>query len=288
MTATAIFTWDDGSAAQVETVAPIIDGYGWHATLYLTLFGSTTDWTDRKSWADELYGLGWDIGNHTYSHIGPNGTTGNTEADCVADMLAMDAVLEHNGWERGRGHFAYPGHTGQVLTNDYRIALLDAGCLTIRTTTLGVTGPRGADVSNLACTNLTPTTTLSSATDRIDGAVITGAAVVLMGHALVQSDPAYLQWTIDDFTALCDHIAVRDVRVVSVSEWHTAWLQERCDPRSYIERPSVSTNGTTTYYYPDSDMFTAMCADATNGAEFLRQSQTKEPGVYVLPYTAVG
>lgn len=101
----AILTVDDRLLCSFDTIRPILKGYGFRCTFFVT--GATNLWTQ---WPDmnwdhvaQLDEEGFEIGNHTMNHRCPSW------AIMEKDLLDLEEKLEELG-VRKPVSFAYPGY----------------------------------------------------------------------------------------------------------------------------------------------------------------------------------
>ena len=108
---TVVLTFDDCPKSHLRRVAPLLREYGFGATFFITRFSD--DW--RAEHGDTLLSLeeirrlsdmGFEIGNHTWSHSGDLDSLSPAEAAAQIDRL--DDWLASGGIPRPRV-FAYPG-----------------------------------------------------------------------------------------------------------------------------------------------------------------------------------
>ena len=131
---TLAITFDDGFADTCEEAAPVLAGYGFRATLYVTTgtVGRSCTWLgaagDRAmaSWKqlDDLAAVGWEIGAHSVDH--PELDVLSNEACRAQIAQSRETLQQHLGLPIHS--FAYPhGYHGarvrdQVVAAGYRSA----------------------------------------------------------------------------------------------------------------------------------------------------------------------
>jgi len=100
-----VLTFDDGNISDLTTAAPILKGYGFGATFYIT-----SGWVGkplRLNWEQikELNDQGFEIGNHSASH--PN-MLHISEDDIREQIISFDEACAEHGIPKATS-FAYPG-----------------------------------------------------------------------------------------------------------------------------------------------------------------------------------
>lgn len=228
-----LLTFDDGVVSQYTEAYSYMSGKGLKGTCYLV--GSYIDTTNYMTSAQisTLYTAGWDLANHTYSHI--NLTTLDTQAAMQTDLTRNVSFLEGRGYSRASTHVAYPngGYDTTVLA-----AMNIAGLKTGRTTISAGTAyqPTSGGLFNpltLKTQSILDTTTLAQAKSKVDLAISSGTSVIMVFHKLVVTPAAQTEWPITDFQALIDYIVTKQTQldVVTVSEWYAGLTNPRKSTR---------------------------------------------------------
>lgn len=167
-----------------------------------------------------LYNAGWDIANHTNTHIT---FTSSTDEEITAELAACDAFLEENGWHRGRKHVAYP--TGAFTLDTHPALVRSLGYYTCRSiqTYPQNTQYNPTDLFNFWAHGVNSTISAVNVTDKIDAAVSAGRMFALYVHGLNAVEDATF-WDPAKFKTVIDHIAtLRDagtIDVLTISEWY--------------------------------------------------------------------
>ena len=103
-----VLTFDDGCKSQTTVAAPILKGYGFGATFYITEgLNFLTNKDAYMTW-EEVRGLhddGFEIGNHTRHH---RNVTQQSAEELSADLAHIDARCETYGISKPTT-FCYPG-----------------------------------------------------------------------------------------------------------------------------------------------------------------------------------
>jgi peptidoglycan/xylan/chitin deacetylase (PgdA/CDA1 family) len=112
-----VLTFDDSVASQFTTVRPLLKKFGFGATFFITEgFSFRTNKTDYMTWEQiaELDRDGFEIGNHTETHLGVNAVTINRlrgEVEFINRRCAEHGIAKPVS-------FAYPGnaiHPGALV-----------------------------------------------------------------------------------------------------------------------------------------------------------------------------
>lgn len=225
---TVIVEFDDNLASVVTDAAPIMATLGINGTM--NVIGSKVGVSGymTKAQLQTLYDLGWDMCNHTWSHV-QNSYYGGTYAYCLQEIVANQKYLEGNGWTRRNCHlhFAAPyGESTYREASDYRQAIKDAGCLTGRTTIERSSGgPFVIDPVLADC--LLPdgsAETLQNQYDRIFANVGAGGCLRILFHDIVTPANTQIKWTPTNFTAIMKYLyLLREAGVIDImtlTEWY--------------------------------------------------------------------
>ncbi len=104
-----VFTFDDSVASHHSVVRPLLRKYGFGATFFITEgFSFRTNKQDYMTWEQivELHRDGFEIGNHTVSHMG---VTADTLGRLTQEVEGINARCLEHGIPRPVS-FAYPGN----------------------------------------------------------------------------------------------------------------------------------------------------------------------------------
>ena len=193
--ANVVLGFDGKSTSNLTTTLPYMTdrGFAGYVACHCDTDGSTSLSPTAISQMDQYYDAGWDIINHTLNH--KNYTTEITDASAItADVLAMQAVIDSNGWTRGKGHFVYT----QGAYNETTIAAVYAAGMKLQR--CGVSGvfPTVADGWNgldsiyglCGGKEIENTVTQAQARAQIDAAILYGETVWPFWHATTTSGDA--------------------------------------------------------------------------------------------------
>lgn len=104
-----VFTFDDGNESDYMLAYPILKKYGIEGTSYINPYNADHNVKYKLSWneIDQMYNSGWNIGDHTYTHIDFNKAT---PTDINRTMAEDNESFLRNGLKLP-DVFAYPyGH----------------------------------------------------------------------------------------------------------------------------------------------------------------------------------
>ena len=105
---TVVLTFDDAVKSHLTNVAPILGEYGFGATFFITeLWMSDTE--NFLSWDDvaQLHEMGFEIGNHTWSHTGMG--TPRFAARLAGQLALVESALKKAGVPKPVS-FSWPGN----------------------------------------------------------------------------------------------------------------------------------------------------------------------------------
>lgn len=212
-----LFTVDDGWITQYTECFKRLNEKGFKATLAVipTKVGTTNYVTLAN--LQELYGYGWDLVNHTNTHV----HLGDW------DKPTQDSELR----------IAYNYLMSQGFTRAASIAVLPYGSFNNDTLDIVKTQYRSSrslieametsPPNNIALTkvhNLLPTVTTATATGWIDDAIATGGTIIFLNHRF--GDPAAnggdtMFYNPPDFQTIVDYVYSKkdQIDVVTYSEW---------------------------------------------------------------------
>ena len=230
--AQAVITFDDAYASVYTEAFPYMEARGIKGTVYMcgSLVGTGNFLTLPQ--LHELQDAGWDICNHSYTHV--NASDYNTPElvrDYMKDVARNDRWLADNGFHRGRKHYAYPNGTCTVGLHD--VALEEAGFKTARvisSTGMGamhITGTPNRYI--IPGKGITSTTLVSEMTARLDNVQGIGASLAGGGRAAfsyfheIADDVGTLYWSPANFQAYIDDLYSRiqagDFEAKTITEW---------------------------------------------------------------------
>ena len=104
---TVVLTFDDAVKTQLTNVAPLLKQLGFHATFFIT-HNWMPDQTNFMTWEDaaKLHSMGFEIGNHTWTHSGFESP--EKAATLAAELDQVDRELARVGVPKPVS-FAWPG-----------------------------------------------------------------------------------------------------------------------------------------------------------------------------------
>lgn len=206
-------TFDDGYATDHTVASRIMSRYGFRGTSYVITDAVGIAGRLTLDQLRALYDMGWDISNHTASHLYSNEVS---EEDWVASMEAGYDWLVDNGFGRTACHLSYPG--GQNTRSIERMVAKHhkTGRLNKRFSTGNESIP-ASNMYALQCIN--GADTLTTVKNAITLAANYGQWLILMFHEVSDSSGTSGVCTVAHFTEVIEHIAATSgVQVLTMSE----------------------------------------------------------------------
>jgi hypothetical protein len=124
--------FDDARDTVYTDAFPLMRARGLVGTLPIISSSVGTPGFMTVAQISELYDAGWDIVNHTRSHLPVATMAGFTQAQCFAEIDACEQFIKSNGWIRNNApkYFVSPfGGMQQMNCTNYRAAITQAGCV---------------------------------------------------------------------------------------------------------------------------------------------------------------
>jgi peptidoglycan/xylan/chitin deacetylase (PgdA/CDA1 family) len=209
-----LFNFDDSDISIVTGAYPILSAAGYKATVYVNTNAVGTAGHLSTANLITLYNAGWDLGNHSMSHVGFDTLTYEEQ---LAELVGCTAQLNEWGFSRAASHFAYP--LG-VKGTDSETALRVAG---IHTARYGSSSTYTYPISNRLNIpiriELTSSTTLQSVKDAIDAGTYRNVFIILC-HTVTEEAGEY-GWSIADYTELVNYVATKGLTPMTISELYS-------------------------------------------------------------------
>lgn len=225
---TVIMTFDDGWLSVYDKAYPIMQSNGQNgvAFVYITPITGGYGGFMNQTQLDPLYGTGWDISSHTYSHTvltTANVTTLNYELNASRNWLNM------NGYPRGAMFLAYP-------EGAYNQAVIDAVKANYYVAARSVDSPNGTyshhNLSNADVFALKDYETIggydndTTIINQINNTIVSNGLLILSFHKIVDNyniDPiaAETEFLTSDFQNISNYLKSRsiDVDVRTLSDY---------------------------------------------------------------------
>ena len=221
---TVIITFDDGWLSVYNKAYPIMQANNQKGVDFVIIDPILGGWSDftQRSQLNILYGAGWDISSHTYSHTAlttANNTTLNYELAASRDWLNA------NGYPRGAMLLAYP--YGDYNSNV--IAALKAN---------GYVAARTIEASNNMHYNLSSPDIFSlksyeviggqdndtTIINQIDNTIASNGLLILAFHKIVDTLSANVtnaetEFTTSDFQKVSNYLKSKNVDVRTLSDY---------------------------------------------------------------------
>lgn len=213
-----IVTFDDGNATDYTEAFSYMETKGLKGVCFVPgenvgLAGQIT-----LSQMQEMYAAGWDMGNHSYSHVD---LTTLTQAEAQSELEQDIQYLVSNGMPRGARFLGWP----YSEFNDATIAAAqDAGILAARTGIAGVTAhdnPPKLLMTRREGTNLLSVATM---TGYVDEVIEKGGVLIFNFHDIIDPADDLTDVLPANFQAVIDYLKLKQdqgvLDVVTMSEWY--------------------------------------------------------------------
>jgi hypothetical protein len=225
--------FDDARITVYTDAFPLMQNRGLVGTL--PIISSLVGTTGYMSVAqiNELFRAGWDIVNHTRSHLSAATMAAMTQAECLTEILECDRFIAANGWNRrdANKYFVAPfgGHQNQNAVN-YRAALTEAGCLATFGTTNRCTASQLISPTFIPRIDFNTLLTvagtgygIATMVDQYTNAVMSGASPMLMLHQFVNVPTSAIDLATSELETLLDRVlALKNAGFTSVEGVTTA------------------------------------------------------------------
>jgi peptidoglycan/xylan/chitin deacetylase (PgdA/CDA1 family) len=210
-----VFTMDDGWISQYTEAFSRMNAKGFKGTLAVIPSKVDTAGYVSKAQLDEMYAAGWDLANHTYTHINLGSNDKATQQKEIDDTTAW---LNSRGYRRASDIVIYPygGYNSDTMSIMQKYRLGRSIVEWVETSI-----PKHKYKTKIR--NLTPTVTIDKAKEYVDEAIRTNGVVVFLNHIYeVPKDNAdTMKYDPNVFQQLIDYVdSKKDVLdVVTLSEW---------------------------------------------------------------------
>jgi peptidoglycan/xylan/chitin deacetylase (PgdA/CDA1 family) len=184
--------FDDGYKSSIQTAKPILDAYGFDATVYIITSDVESYDNSNLNLSDlsKLYAAGWDISSHTVEH--PH-LTALSAAELDDELKDSRDYLINNGFQRTARIIAYP-------YGDYSHDVVDAAkkyYSMARTVDMGTNSQPMTDDDDaflkVDSVELQNTTSLSDIKYYIDTAIAQKTFLVLTFHDIIEKPSQWCQ-----------------------------------------------------------------------------------------------
>lgn len=223
---TVIITFDDGWLSVYNKAYPIMQANNQKGVDFVIIDPILGGWSDftQRSQLNTLYGAGWDISSHTYSHIAlttANNTTLNYELAASRDWLNA------NGYPRGAMFLAYPygDYNSNVIT-----ALKTNGYVAARTIDPSPSNNIHYNLSSPDLYSLKSYEVIggqdndATVINQINNTIATNGLLILAFHKIVDNlsanaTNAETEFTTSDFQKVSNYLKSRNVDVRTLSDY---------------------------------------------------------------------
>jgi peptidoglycan/xylan/chitin deacetylase (PgdA/CDA1 family) len=228
-----ILRFDDAQDTVYTTTYPIMKARGLKGTIYaIGSFVGTAGYCTLAQ-LKEMYNDGWDVGSHSYTH--PDFTTLTLE-QTRAEMVNNQNWLVNNGFTRSFKHYALPGGTDnayirQVISELAFDTVVTSNDLTSVSDYNNASYNYYLNLVNIPSKIISNTTTLQAVKTMIEQS-INYQNVVIMLHSIKDPQTNQYQWSVANFTGLCDYLVQRKIDAVTIS----AFKNGLTNPRKLVNR----------------------------------------------------
>lgn len=219
-----IVTFDDGNATDYTEAFAYMQPLGLKGVCYVPgeNVGATNQIT--LSQMQEMYSAGWDMGNHSYTHVD---LTTLTEEE-VKEEIRLDAeYLINNGMPRAAYMLAWPF---SALNDTVMEWVRQAGIVVARTGANGINSHERQEKLKLYRGSVSSTMTVGDLTAYVDTVVERGGLLIYNFHD-IRTVEATTDVTQATFRAVMDYLKVKVnqgvLDVVTISEWYDGLAGKR-------------------------------------------------------------
>lgn len=221
-----IITFDDGNASDYLKAFAYMEPLELKGVLFVS--GENVGLLNQITLVQmqEMYAAGWDMGNHSYSHVD---LTTLTSAEVVEELQNDIDYLTDNGMPRAARFLAVPFSN---YNNETLEAYATAGLIAARTGMNRLQNNTVADPYQLSRREIVETTSLETAQGYIDEVIVKGGIYIFNFHDIQETpDPESTDWGTADFQAWIDYLALKQQQnyldVVTISEWYNGLTNSR-------------------------------------------------------------
>lgn len=214
-----LITFDDGRKTDYTEAYSYMKSKGLKATCFVPMANVGADGT-YMTLADlnELYSVGWDIGNHSYNHTD---LTTLSIVDAEAELQDEINALEGAGFKRASHMLAWPF---SAVSADAITACNNVGILCGRTG-LNYLQPTIADLPlTLRRVSVDNTMSIATLTAKIDEAISRGVTAIYNFHRILDPATESTEVLPATFQGFIDYVVSKKdsglIDVVTISEWY--------------------------------------------------------------------
>lgn len=211
-----MFTMDDASITQYSVAYPMMQAYGIPGNIAVIPSTVGTDGYMSKRQLRKVYEDGWDLMNHTNSHVD---LTTLSKEEQKKEIEKGTQWLNNHGFTRASHCVVYP--YGKSNEDTYEV--MDAlGIPFARSIEYGIETSPTTDKYQIKVINLTQDVTVDTAKKEIDTAIATGNTVIFLNHKFGdEDDPMY--YSEEKFEEILQYtkeqIDSGHLQALTVSEW---------------------------------------------------------------------
>lgn len=223
-----LFTFDDAWRDVWTKGYNIMNAKGYKGTLWAVKEFAENEPVDflTVSELDNMYSLGWDVGNHSTDHN--DAIAEMTDEEARANYQTNLNWLKANGWTRSADHVCYPQGSHDLELVE---VLKSIGVKTARTTIYGIQPVATEDIYRLKTIPVGKDIPMELIKHEIDKAIATGSSLMFMYHK-IEDNPtevfsistAAFQEIVDYVKQKDDSVPVDDLKVQTISEWYDEYM----------------------------------------------------------------
>jgi peptidoglycan/xylan/chitin deacetylase (PgdA/CDA1 family) len=247
-----LFTMDDQWSSQYEVAYPILEKYGFKGNIAVipSKVGNTNYMNINQ--LNEVYSAGWDLMNHTNTHIRLGEATKATQ---LKELSTAKEYLDTEGFRRASNTVAYPYGS---YNNDTLAVLSEQGYKYARTVVDAIETSPLYSPYEAKCINLTPNITVEEVKGYIDSAIATGGTIFFLNHRFgdpVANNNDSMFYDPVKYEAIVSYIKEKqlayEANVITVSQFlnQDGWLATD----EVVEIPFLTESGGT-FYSPTIDV----------------------------------
>jgi peptidoglycan/xylan/chitin deacetylase (PgdA/CDA1 family) len=195
-----LFTMDDNWISQYTEAYRILKSYSIKGNIAVIPTKVGLENYMQMSQLQEVYSAGWDLLNHTNTHV----YLGNLDKESQrAELLTTKAWMVQNGFVRGSDAVVYPYGSYNA---DTKAVLQEEGFVFGRTVVDGLETTPAISPFEIKVLNLTQDITVDTVKKKVDAAINTGSTLILLNHrfgATVDS----MFYDVDKFEQVASYVA---------------------------------------------------------------------------------
>jgi peptidoglycan/xylan/chitin deacetylase (PgdA/CDA1 family) len=228
-----VVSFDDGNLTDYTEAFAYMETLGLKGTSFTP--GDNVGLANQMTLAQlkELYAAGWDIGNHSYSHVD---LTSLTDAQVKAEITTEANYLINNGMPRAAYMLAWPFSALNDATVE---SVREAGIIVGRTGTNDISPHEIQEKLKLNRGTVSNTSSIADLTGYADNVIENGGVLVYNFHDIVNPADSLTDCLPATFKAVMDYLKLKQdqgmLDVVTISEWYNGLDGRRKSATSRVE-----------------------------------------------------